>query len=212
MPVDDQARATLELWKTVSTLALLGIVGGFISLMYKRFEQQRAAARALHAFRSDFLLKLQGAYRLTKTVRRALRAIGLTTMRRDPLRVFDESQITGYREQMGLLNEAQLDFEDLCLELKVFPDAFTEGDQILTIVQGIEQYLRAILREYEVHWRRLGSDGEGRSSFGSLDRLRDFTGSFKVGDYRPTVVHGRNDAVKLIQADLLPIHVAKAAG
>ena len=46
-----------------------------LSLMYKRFEQQRAAARALHAFRSDFLLKLQGAYRLTKTVRRALRVL-----------------------------------------------------------------------------------------------------------------------------------------
>ena len=205
----DQARALLELWKTVLNLGLIVIVGGFVSFLYRRFEKRRVVDRALHGFRADYLRKFQGAYRTIKTVRRTLRAAGLTTMRRDPLTELDEVHILTYREQMALLNEAQLDFEDLFLELENFPDAFSNSVEIEEVVKRINSYLREILREYENHWRRLGGTTSGRSSFESLERLRDFTGSFKEGDYRKKVVWGRRQAIGLMQSDLLPLRLAQ---
>jgi hypothetical protein len=209
MPGVDRREAILELWKTLSNFALIVTLGGVVSALLKRIETRRERARSMHDFRAEFLAKFQGAYRSTKTVRRRLRAAGLTTMRRDPLTTLTNAQVTAYRDEMTMLNEAQLDFEDLALELSNFPRAFSGGERIEDIVKRIESYLRAVLREYENHWRRLSPDEEGQSSFNSLKELQDFTGSFKNGQYRAKVVKGRREAIGLIQSDLLSLELAR---
>lgn len=163
-----------EILKSLLQLLVVVIIGGGISALFKSSEADRERTKKISEAWADCLKRIADDYHQVKSIRRALIAAGLTEKFGKAPKTLSTAQVEVYKENMVLLNKAQLDFEALRREVKLLPDFLLLSDthQHLDI---LEKYLRRILNEYEHQMTRL--TGEAPVPFSELQRLREFTTS-----------------------------------
>jgi hypothetical protein len=174
----------VEVVKAFFQLSIVIIIGGLVTAFFKYAEQirsenlanaehERQKNRARYEIRVDYLLRLGSLYRVVKSARRSLRAVGLTTKFKKPPQNFSETQCELYKEEMQRLDNAQLDLEALKIEAENLPD-FVKINGLSDKLGTMEDYLRSITREYEEFWPTL--DSKENVLFAQFKRLNDFTG------------------------------------
>jgi hypothetical protein len=176
----DRSRTDIhgEIFKSSLQIAAVAIVGGFVALLYKEAQERQAARRQLDETRKDFLRKFRRVYFDVKKIRRLLSVAGLTEKFEDPPIFLSDSQLESYRENMLVLNELQLSFEDLNSEVDICLCHHMKISEISSELRKMEHYLRSIIREFE----RFGGSHravDSKIKFESLAELRIFTGHAK---------------------------------
>jgi hypothetical protein len=137
----------VELVSRASQLVVLALAGGVVGAVIHDRDAAREDERRRQAFLLGFVDEVEAAYGQVKTARRLLRTFGFDTPR--PARLTPE-QVTGYRTQLALLNEAELQFETLARRVMAVPRPFGDaGDRIAAELAAIHGYLNSILRDWQ---------------------------------------------------------------
>ena len=166
-----------EIAKYLLQLSIVVIVGGFVGFLYREVGKWQQRTETRSEIRADYLNRLGDAYRKVKASRRSLQAGGLTTepehkSKKGLSEKLTEAQVHLYFEEMKRIDEAQLAFEALKIEARSLPP-FIPLDGVAPLLGTMEDYLRAILREYETKALLFESQAV---VFGDLERLNEFTG------------------------------------
>jgi len=148
---------------------LVVIAGGIVVQEYTRGQARRAA---LNESRKVMLRQLTQAYSRTKKARRLLRAkcvLVAGEAAEGKVRAVDYDT---YNEQLGSINEIQLDLEIIARELKVIQSGFTNSEKLRNYVKTMETSLGELIDEYE---RTLGAcDPKQSIPLSRLPKLRAF--------------------------------------
>lgn len=166
----------------------------------KRLRDFELISRRLE-YREDLLRTILGratsSYSAVKKVRRLLRARAL---------VEDENDKTilpmVYDEQMMVVNDAQLEFENLKRDVENSELAFSQADEIVKNLVAIDRYLGKLISEYERRRPRITND-ISTQRLSQFLRLQDFLAKSKHSLFMRRVVHPFHEVQKLIRADLL---------
>lgn len=204
IPDDKETELWLEVGKSLLYLATVVVAAGFVSQIFSAFTKSKKADTALHDFRVGYLEQIERTYREAKKVRRALRAVGLSTKYLPQTGAFSDADVKCYFDQMAILNDVQLELERLKLHLGHFPDAFTGGEKLDTTLREMEAYLRKILDEYEKTAPVLRS-APNTVMVGDLKILTDFTGAAEKSEFETRFAKQYDLAVGLVRQDLLPL-------
>ncbi len=187
----------LELVKYLLQLLVVILIGGVIAALFKMFEHSRneklregekardaaekkedeikRQAQLRATIHEEYLRKIGAIYREVKSSRRLLRSEGLTSKHGPPSNL-TERQIETYLREMKRIDASQLELEGLAMESRKLP-IFMGVSDLTQNLYAMEDYLRAILSEYEQFAPQLGS--ENPPSFVDLERLDEFTGTTK---------------------------------
>jgi hypothetical protein len=136
----------VELGKLVGQVLLVGVVGGIVLHEYNHRRERQAA---LNEFRRTPLRNLVDAYARTKKSRRLLRS---GCRARGPLRSGQRQLVLRrvvYDEQLGSLNDTQLQLEIIVHELSMYGETFRKRAEIRSHVDKMENYLGTVITEYE---------------------------------------------------------------
>lgn len=164
----------IEIIKSLLELLVVIIIGGIVSALFKAEETNREQSRIRVETWKDYIKRIGTVYRDVKRARRALTAGGLTTKNDNNPTAITKEQFKLYFDQMGIINNAQLELEGLKIEAKSLPDFILLSD-ISPYLENSEDYLRQILKEYEAALPALAN--EKTVEFISLERLHEFTTS-----------------------------------
>lgn len=176
----------IETVKSLLELLVITIVGGGVVLIFKSFELSRAQTKIKIEIWKEYLKRIGVAYRDVKRARRTLTAGGLTVKYGNDTTLINADLAELYINQMGIINNVQLELEALKIEAKNLPEFFALAG-ISEHLKKAEDYLRQILKEYEAVLPRLKSDVP--VEFNELERLQEFTTSegdpFKFSEINP---------------------------
>jgi len=187
-----------ELGKLVGQVTLVSVIGGVLLQEYNR---RRERAGALTEFRKGLLKTFVRSYADAKSCRRLLRAKCRARKPADDSPPIVELLRLTYEERMGALNDTQLELEIIIHDLHAFPGAFAKRNELRKLVVKMENYLHALISEYEVALREL-DDGD----FIRLDRLPkldDFIHGRKGSFFRQNFTSCFHKALSMIQAERL---------
>jgi hypothetical protein len=137
----------------------------------RKLERDRQEQRRRDEFRLRIFNDLVAGYNQVKAIRRNLRGLGL----RRPPGELNAPQAEGLRTQMSELSEAQLSFEALWRELKTNAAAFADPDSIRPHIKTVEEYLHAIVKEWEKAGGAIWAGASGER-VKDLARLQAFIG------------------------------------
>jgi len=157
MAPDRQHDMWVEIVSRASQLIVLALAGGVVGAVIHDRDAAREDARRRQAFLLAFIDELEKAYGQVKTARRLLRTYGFDAPR---LTRLTADQVAGYRTQMALLNDAELQFETLARRVKAVPRPF--GDAHATIsseLAAIHAYLNAVLRDWQADPASIAESG-----------------------------------------------------
>jgi len=139
--------------------------------------RQNAELMARRADYVDELLKstlsrVTESYNAAKRARRQLRA--LARYENDSGEMMVRASV--YDEWMARLNDAQLDLESVKRDVDVSRGAYPSAKEMFVCLKRMEDYLRAVRKEYEeARWQ-----ADGDLPLDSLERLVDFIGKKKA--------------------------------
>lgn len=159
---------------SATDLIFIGFIGGLLTLAIQLQLDDQEEARRLNEYRLGLLLEVVAAYNQTKAARRALRAAGFLA---PSSATFERWQIDQFWTQLTKINRAQLAIEKIGRELEVNPGRLREIETLKTEIDAVDQYLGAIIEDWEVHGARLGR-GEGAA----LDSQKSLVGFVKHRD------------------------------
>lgn len=171
-----ESKIIFEATKALLQLSVLLLIGGAVTAIYKALEKNREEKKLKQKFRIDYLQRVGKAYRAAKGTRRALRAAGLSIKNSCPSGNISQEQITVYKEQMTILDQAQLDLEGLKIGAKCLPELGLKG--LHNRLETMEKYIREVLQEYEKESSAM-LNGAKNINFGNLKELKAFSGSAK---------------------------------
>jgi hypothetical protein len=143
---DKSSDVALEAAKAGLQLGVLTIVSGVVAQGLKSFNDGLEDRRRLNEYRLTVFRDTVDAYHKVKTVRRTLRAAGLSVPAPGPLRA---DQVDQFDEQMRALNEAELSLERVRRELEAQSAAFANASAHLADLDACEKYLRKVLESWE---------------------------------------------------------------
>ncbi|MEI8574448.1 hypothetical protein J0667_21130 [Methylomonas sp. WH-1] len=151
---EDKAKELgFEIAKLVAQLTLIGITGGIAVQNYISQQRQHEAMRELRAKCQQSLVR---AYVGVKKARRELRA-GLSRNAAFSAPVIDAYvPREDYIEQMGVINDLQLELEVLILEGNALPDLFKAWSEIRKEISKMRDFLSSMITEYEEVSRKEG--------------------------------------------------------
>jgi hypothetical protein len=176
---------------------LVVIAGGIVVQEYSRGQARRAA---LNESRKVMLRQLIQAYSRTKKARRLLRAKCVLMAGDGSGRSERAVDYDAYNEQLGSINETQLDLEIVARELKVIQSGFASSAGLRDYVKAMEKSLNELVDEYE---STLGEcDPEQSIPLSRLPKLKAFIAKGKDETFSPysTAFH---NALDLIQEEKL---------
>jgi hypothetical protein len=220
-----------EFWTDVAKAGLqiagVTLVGAVVSLTLKRVEElrrseedaarearrreekatddtrraeERAAdqRRRLDEQRLEVFREIVGAYHRVKAVRRNLRALGLL----EPVEPLNAQQARGLREQMAILNDAQLSLEAVQRELSE-SHLFDRWEEMWHELRIAEHYLGECVHD---PWERYGGviwEGAGTEDVERLQLVR-FAGHWGEGhhDFRDKVSDHLEKLADLVHEEL----------
>ena len=147
----------LELAKAGLQLGVVTLFGLIVTQALRRFNDDRSdrakqadvdreERRRLNEYRLAVFRDAVGAYNRVKTVRRTLRAAGLSKPATGSLQAH---QIDEFNAQMCALNDAELSLETIEREVAAQSAAFPNAFSSLHHLQDIEKYLRGVLSAWE---------------------------------------------------------------
>lgn len=168
-----------ELFSVSYQFLLIAVIGGAISLLYKHFSTEQDRDRDRRTILRQMHSELLDAFNTAKGVRRRIRArIGYSSNRE----VLGERNITAcdYREQMEILIGAQLKFEVYAKRANERDLYFAQGERLNCECQKIEDYLRRIIKEYEINFATFAEPSSGRR-LADLPKLAEFIGPLQEG-------------------------------
>jgi hypothetical protein len=142
-----QTQIIFEATKALLQLSVLLLIGGAVTAVYKAIEinynerkdkekQKDKENKVKKEIRIEYLQRVGKAYRAAKATRRTLRAAGLSTKYTHPSSNFSKEQIEIYRNQMGTLNEAQLELE----ALKIKAESLPELNKLKNYINSLNQW------------------------------------------------------------------------
>jgi hypothetical protein len=137
----------VELVSRASQLIVLALAGGVVGAVIHDRDAAREDQRRRQAFLLAFVDEVEAAYGQVKTARRLLRTYGFESPRQARL---TPEQVTGYRTQLALLNEAELQFETLARRVAAVPRPFGEAHgRIAAELASIHAYLNHVLKDWQ---------------------------------------------------------------
>ncbi|HEX5717352.1 MAG TPA: hypothetical protein VF179_14425 [Thermoanaerobaculia bacterium] len=189
-----------ELGKLTGQVTLVAVLGGIIVQEYNR---RRERSEAVNEFRKTVLRNLIHAYAGAKKSRRLLRARCRlrNQLQGDDIRI--EIPRLVYEEQMGSVNEIQLELEMLVHELNTFSDAFSTRNLIRGSVHKMQKYLGTIITEYEKSLRE--TEDSECIPLDKLVQLSDFVDVRKDSYFRRNFTGSFYSALSLIQKERLRV-------
>jgi hypothetical protein len=126
----------------------VAFLGGGAAASFREREIERENARRQDEYRGEFVSELWDAYHEIKSVRRALKAVGV---RRAAPELTPE-QAGALQRQMPRLDAAQLTLEKLFRTVRRERDAFCPYDQrLLFLLRTAENYAKKVLDDWERH-------------------------------------------------------------
>ena len=209
----------MEVFKAVLQLGVISAAAAALAMLsfdYQFLRQQEEKNRDQDheaALRQNELLRRRLEYReeLLRTIlRRATNSYSSVKKARTLLRARALQKeanrkvivTPAYDEQMDVVNDARLDFENLQRDVENSRLAFSQPDIIVKKIQCVEEYLRHLIEEYERRRPTFKEDGSTRR-VGQLRRLRDFLSSSRTSLFMLRAVHPFHEVQRLLRADLL---------
>jgi len=172
-----------EVGKAGLQLVALGILGGLVALAFKLLDDLRDDRRRRDEYLASVTDELWGAYHRVKSVRRMLRAAGLRELLDAPRsdtkrsRQPSERQIADFREQMVVLNDAQLTLEKLKLGVKMQPSLYGHDHaRIRRALRKAENYVKKVIEDWEDHGEDIKVGEDLDNVEGGLVNLATFLG------------------------------------
>jgi hypothetical protein len=146
----------------------------------------------LHSMFSDTL----SAYHAIKETRRLLRA-----------RIWAEAQgqyinADVYDQQMALINDVQLQFEQLKRTAPLIEDERVNEEEFGKNFRAIENHLIELVKEYESE-RRNAAHTQGGTSISGMPKLTEFLGPGYIGPFRKNVMEPIDNILSSLQEALL---------
>jgi hypothetical protein len=163
----------VELVSRASQLIVLALAGGVVGAVIHDRDAAREDERRRQAFLLGFIGEVETAFGQVKTARRLVRTYGFDVPRDTPLTA---QQVEGFRTQLALLNDAQLQFETLARKVEALPGPFGEAHTAVAAeLSAIHSYLNGILRDWQADPTVLivGSDTMALTTW---TRFGDFVG------------------------------------
>ena len=137
----------VELVSRASQLIVLALAGGVVAAVIHDRDAAREDERRRQAFLLAFLGEVESAYGQVKTARRLVRTYGFDAPRDTSL---TSEQVMGFRTQLALLNEAELQFETLARKVESVPGPFRDVHATMTAeLAGIHRYLNGVLQDWQ---------------------------------------------------------------
>lgn len=154
---DKRSEVGLELAKAGLQLGLVTLLGLVVTQALRRFNDEREdrakqadvdreERRRLNEYRLTVFRDAVEAYNRVKTVRRALRAAGLSKAANGCLQ---PQEIDEFHAQMQALNAAELSLEKIEREVEAQSTAFANAWREIGHLKDIETYLRGVLNAWE---------------------------------------------------------------
>jgi len=202
----------MEFAKALLQVGIVSVAGTLLSVLV--FDHQRrsaankeavAAAEKQQQFRDDALKGTLGrittAYNSTKRARRTVRALGLRKMVEKTLLRLDR-----YDECMADVSDAQLELEAIKSEVKTSRTLYPSASKLSAALKSMEQYLGALIEEYETIRSRL-SDDVCELSLTKVPRFGDFIGPSNGSAFSKEFSSGHDGARAAIRGDLLQLNI-----
>ena len=140
-----------DMWVNIvgrsAQLIALALAGGVVGAVIHDRDAARAAVQRRDAALRAFLDEIEAAFGETKTSRRMLRTLGFDGRRELTL---SPEQVQGFRAQMALLNDAELQFEGLARKAATLAGPLgVATDATVTRLAAIHGYLNGVMQEWE---------------------------------------------------------------
>ncbi len=162
--------------------------------------RQAELARKSLEYREEFLRTIlrraTSSYAAVKKARRVLRARALRQEANGKIVL-----TSAYDEQVDVINDAQLDFENLQGDVDNTRPALSRPDEIIAQLHAVDEYLGELIKEYETERPGFTVEGSAKqlAEFRWLQDFLDHKGNLFTGK----VVHPFHDVQRLLRADLL---------
>lgn len=192
-----------EAYKILLQFLLVAVLGGGVSLLYQAFnrEADRRAERvrraeeradAVRETRQRYLRELVEHHNIVKRARRLLRATALTP---EPEFLDRKVRVSAYDELLRTVVDAQLTMETMVRTMRAEGGLFTGEDDLVASLGRAEEYLRALIAEYE-HVLPQG----GEPALRGMPGLADFIGPYEQADlFRHEYIHPLEAALAALQ-------------
>jgi hypothetical protein len=203
----------MEFAKALLQVGIVSVAATLLSVLV--FDHQRrnalrkeaaAIAEQRMQVRSDILrgtaAKITGVYNATKRARRTVRALGLRRTGSKAL-----VRLERYDECMAEVNDAQLELEAIKSDVKTGRASYPSADQLSKSLRDMEQYLGAMIEEYE-GVRASAEDGTSELSIGRIPRFEDFVGPSSGSDFAAKFSGAHDTARAAIRTDLLHLEIS----
>ncbi len=191
--VDERQTVYVELAKSGLQLLVVGLLGSGLAALWRWNDQRRDLRQARQEVQLALFVRLVKSYNEAKAVRRTLRSLGLA----QDSGSLDQRQVDGFRDQMMLLNQVQLDFEALTREIgeaRLFDE---NSPEILTELHRIERHLNSALQIWEKGGASIDVGTDVSVVAAGLDGLIGDSAVFRAGVATP-----RRRATELMQDSL----------
>jgi parvulin-like peptidyl-prolyl isomerase len=196
MSAEQRASLVFEAGKAALIVLTGTVLTWTLQEVVRSRDARRDDAKALREVRRAFRADLLDAYNRAKSLRRTLRAAGLTPAGSWPLTAQQLAQLDA---QMESLSEAQLSIERLGRERSAEAARFEAGKTVTAKLQKLEKELNLVVKEWEEERPHLtASDNAER--IGSWPTLRGFLLGPESGGTFGAVA----DLVHSIEASLHP--------
>jgi hypothetical protein len=206
----------MEFAKALLQVGVVSVAATLLSVLV--FDHQRrsaankeaaAAAEKQQQFRDDALKgtlgRITSAYNATKRARRSVRALGLRKMVGKELLRRDR-----YDECMADVSDAQLELEAIKSDVKTSRTLYPSSAKLSASLRSMEQYLGALIEEYETVRSRIGDDVT-ELSLAKVPRFGDFIGPSSGSEFLKKFSEGHDGARAAIRADLMHLNIPTAA-
>lgn len=147
MASDRQSDIWVEVVSRASQLIVLAVAGGVVGAVVHDRDAAREDERRRQAYLLGFVDEVEAAFTQVKTARRLLRTFGFDAPRESRL---TPEQVEGFRTQMALLNDAELQFETLARRVDAMPRQFgSVASQVVVELTAIHTHLNEVLRDWQ---------------------------------------------------------------
>ena len=162
----------------------------------REVEEARDARQRKDELLHSTLIKTLSAYHAVKRTRRILRA-----------RIWAQAQgqhidVDVYDQQMALINDVQLQFEELKRTAPLIKDARVSEEELGEKFRAIEKHLSELVVEYESE-RRSAAHIQGGASISGTPKLDDFLGPSYIGPFRENIKSPIDSILSSLQEALL---------
>src|SRR5882724_1493539 len=172
IPADADGKIRIEIIKSLLGILSIAFIGGIVAALFKGYEQHQEQSRIRIQAKIEFMKRLGELYRMVKSSRRKLNANGIQSLLDGLSLALNKDQIKFYQEQMGIIDNVQLEIEGRVTIVKNTV-LYNYNDKVSFYLDRMEKYLRKILKEFEENFQSIKNSDI--VNLDSLIYLKEFT-------------------------------------